>query len=306
MPTLLSLPDGRAVPVGDGETVLAAMASAGIALAHACGGQAKCSTCRLRIVDGLENCLPRTDAERTMSHRLRFGDDIRLGCQTRMTGDATVRRLVLDDADAALASEAVRSAGPASIGRLVRIAILFADIDGFTALSDALPAYDVVHLLDRHFDRLGGAVLRHGGVVGNTMGDGLMALFGLDDAPDAAPRAALAGLAILDEAARLAAYVREAYGRPYGVRVGLHEGEAVVGTIGSGAFRRETAIGDAINVASRIEQANKSLGTRYLVSEETLSSVAGVVETGRRFPVELRGKAGTHAVHEVLGPRRPS
>src|SRR3954468_10190872 len=91
--------DGRTAPIGDGETILRASLRAGIPHAHACGGQARCSTCRVQIVEGLDHCLPRNEREDALATRLHFAPEIRLACQTAVIGDVKLRRLVLDAED---------------------------------------------------------------------------------------------------------------------------------------------------------------------------------------------------------------
>src|SRR3954470_16734919 len=94
--------DRRTAPIDAHETILRASLRAGVPHAHACGGNARCSTCRVQIVDGLDACAPRTDKEHALAARLRFAPEVRLACQTTVAGDVTVRRLVLDQTDLTL------------------------------------------------------------------------------------------------------------------------------------------------------------------------------------------------------------
>ena len=302
MTTIRSLPDELDVLVPDGGTLLAALAAAGVPIARACGGNARCSTCRVRVVDGAASCAPRPDDERAMAERLGFDDATRLACRTRLTedagGDVTVRRLVLDALDEKLASRLVRQPGP--VGREVEVAVLFTDVAGFTSLSEALPAYDIVHLLDRWFSVAGPAIEENGGRIDNYMGDGLMAVF--DGAPEPASCAAVrAGLRLIAAAGDVDRYTHEVYGRPFTVRVGIHFGRVVIGTLGAAHNRRETAIGDAVNVAARLEAANKEVGSTVLVSGVVAEHTGGAFRFGRTATLTLKGKSGTHRVHEVLG-----
>ena len=83
MMKITCLPDRKEIDVRDGETILEATLRANLAHAHACGGQARCSTCRVWILEGLENCVARSDRERSLADRLRFGPEVRLACQTK-------------------------------------------------------------------------------------------------------------------------------------------------------------------------------------------------------------------------------
>src|SRR5574341_87284 len=124
------LPDEREVETSEAETILQASLRAGIPHAHACGGKARCSTCRVLILEGLEHCNPRNAKEKKLAERLHFGSEIRLACQTRITGEVKLRRPVLDEIDVELTSQIKAGAAPSSVGEEKKIAILFADISG--------------------------------------------------------------------------------------------------------------------------------------------------------------------------------
>ena len=320
MPSVYVLPDQRLVECRPAEAILPAALRARIPFAHACGGRASCSTCRVVVVEGWQACSERTPKERAIAERLGFNPEFRLACQTRISGDVTIRRLVLDDDDVELADirpRFGRRRAPApmqwafgglvnrrsrarSIGDEMQVAILFSDIRGFTSFSEALLPYDVIHELQRHLRMVRRAVERRGGVVTSYMGDGVMALFGLRDRRASSLRAVEAGQEILAQTDIRRQGLELLYGRSFDVNVGLHYGAAIVGTL-EGAPSSVTAIGDTVNMASRIEQANKDHGTRFLMSEATLAEVGDGVTVGRSFRCSLPGKAGEHMLVEVLG-----
>jgi adenylate cyclase len=302
MPRAYTLPDEQELELAEEETILHAALRAGIPFAHACGGRARCSTCRIRILAGQDHLRPRTRAEAVMAGRLRFDDDIRLACQTRITGEVRLRRLVLDQDDLALTSQLrLRGAPPAS-GRQKQLAILFADIRNFTPLAETLPAYDVIHLLNRFFLRMGRVVQQHGGTINAYLGDGFMALFGLEHPSNAALRATEAGVEMLSELDAMRAYLLPLGITGFRIGIGVHYGQAVVGGVGT-EHRRVTAVGDAVNVASRIEQANKPAGTAMLVSEAVYRQVASQVRVGREVDLTLPGKSGQFRLYEIVGLR---
>ncbi|HTA64426.1 MAG TPA: adenylate/guanylate cyclase domain-containing protein [Xanthomonadaceae bacterium] len=302
MPTIRMLPEDMLVEAADGETLLAAALRAGIAHAHACGGHARCSTCRVEVKVGIDGCAPRTSAELSLAERLGFDDTLRLACQTVAQTDLTIRRLVLDDDDIALVDQRRRGAAGTAVGEERELAILFSDIRGFTSFSEALPPHDVVHVLNRHFHAMGPPIARFGGYIDNYMGDGLMALFGLQDGEeDVALRAVQAGLAMLDALDALKPYLETAYGRSFEMGVGIHYGEVVVGSVGAIGRERVTAIGDAVNLASRIESANKIAGTRLLVSATVRDQIGPLLRIGRSLSVPIAGKSGEYRLCEVLG-----
>jgi adenylate cyclase len=320
MPNVYILPDQRLVDCGPGEAILSAALRAGVPFAHACGGHASCSTCRVVVLKGWEACAARTPKETAVAERLCFGPDFRLACQTKVAADVTIRRLVLDERDIELADIRTRFdfRRPRSsvqralarrrprlrpLGDEVAVAVLFADIRGFTAFAGALLPYDVIHVLQRQLDEMTLTVKRHGGVVTSYMGDGIMALFGPEQAR-ADRRAVVAGLEMLATTDRRGPQLQELYGRTFDLNVGLHVGTAIVGSVW-GAPDSVTAIGDTVNLASRIEQANKSFGTRFLMSAAAHAALGDEVSIGRTVQCELAGKAGSFELVEVLGMRAP-
>ena len=180
------------------------------------------------------------------------------------------------------------SSRPRPIGEQVRVAVLFADLRGFTTFSQALLPYDVIHELRRHLQQVTRAVERHGGEVTSYMGDGVMALFCPRDDPSSSLSAARAGIEMLVQAERRRGELDELYGRTVDLNVGLHCGPAIVGALW-GSPPSLTAIGDTVNLAARVEQANKDLATRFLTTEETSTELHHSLVIGRssaaRFPV---------------------
>ena len=299
MPLVKILPDIKQVELDAAETLLQASLRLGIPHTHACGGNARCSTCRCLITEGLDNCAPRNESERQMAERLNFTPEIRLACQTRITGPVSMRRLALDAADVELIKED-NAAPAASVGEEKRIAILFSDIRGFTTFSEGLPAYDVIHVLNRYFHEMGKVIQRNGGCIDNYIGDGIMALFGVQDPVDPARRAVTAGLEMLEALKQFSPYLMNLYGTSFRIGIGVHVGEAVVGSIGTGRSRRTTAIGDAVNFASRIESANKKANTSFLISEDTYKDVKDQVDVNAAVRLSIPGKTGEYNLYEVV------
>lgn len=301
MPDVFYILDQQTVKADPADTILQTSLRAGIPHAHACGGNARCSTCRVVILEGLEFCVARNDLEQKLADRLHFSPDIRLACQTTISEDVKVRRLVLDDEDLQLTDQRYVGAAPTSVGEEKRLAVLFSDIRGFTPFAEALPPYDVVHVLNRYFNDMGVVINRNGGQIDNYMGDGLMALFGLENEGGAALQAVTAGVEMLAATEHLKSYLEAICGRSFQIGVGIHYGEVVVGAIGAQSLKRVTAIGDAVNLASRIEAANKQAGTSLLVSEETCNEVKDRVQIGKTINATLPGKQGEYALYEVIG-----
>lgn len=302
MPRILYLPDQKEVEADSDETILQVSLRASIPHTHACGGKARCSTCRVVVEEGLAYCCDRNARERRLTERLHFTPEIRLACQTTVSGDITVRRIVWDEVDVALTSQLQPGVATAPIGEEKKIAILFADISGYTSFAEALPPYDVMHALNRYFHVMGQVITRNGGYISDYVGDGLLALFGLDDNTDAAFDAVKTGLEMLEELKKLNPYLQMMYKRTFDVRIGVHYGEVVVGTIGIAGTKKVAAIGDAVNLASRIEEANKEARTSFLISAEVVRELGDRVVLNRcGVEARLPGKSGTFRLYEVVG-----
>ena len=306
MPEITCEPDHVAVTFDGDVNLLATLVEAGVPITHLCGGKARCSTCRVKVGEGLAGLSPRTDQETAMAERLDFPPEIRLACQATAAASVRLRRLVLDKADAEMASQIGKHGLHGPIGREVEVAVLFADVAGYTTMAEALPAYDVVHMLNRFFAGASDVVEANGGRIDNYMGDAILALFGIDGEPAPTVAAIKSGLGVLEVARNLNHYVERIYGQTFGVRVGVDFGEVVFGLLGAEDTARETAIGDAVNVASRLQSANKEVGTDMLVSSDVARGCTNDVEFGRSFTLDLRGKVGRVTAHEVLGLRPPT
>jgi adenylate cyclase len=296
------LPDQRLVETNQASTLLEASLDAGIPHTHACGGNARCSTCRVMILAGQEHCSDRTDAEQVLADQLGFAPAMRLACQTAIAeqGQITLRRLSLDAEDSnEFFDQASGKFSPRLLGQEKKLAILFADIRGFTAFSEAVLPYDVIYVLNRYFQRVIPIITRNRGMVNVYMGDGFMALFGVENPHRAVERAIRAGVEMLQAVEALNPSLETLYGHRIRIGIGIHYGDTVIGTIGDPKNPSMTAIGDAVNLASRIEAANKKLGTQFLISETAYQEAGAQVIVNQRFDVEIPGKTGTYTLYEV-------
>ncbi len=293
-------PDETVVQLGTDETILDASLGAGIPHTHVCGGQARCSTCRVLVLDGLECCPPRNEREARIADQLNFGPELRLACQTVPTCDVTVRRLVLDPVDTELADQLNARGAAEAVGQEREIAVVFADLRDFTSFSERLLPYDVIHLLNRYFYEMGRATRRHDGRIASLTGDGLMAIFDVEDAPAAADRAVSAALSMQAALDELNPYVASLYGRTLRMGIGVHYGPAIVGALGVGEERTMTAIGDTVNTASRIEGATKDLNAGILMSEPAFRQLTLEIRTERHTGIRLSGKGDGHVLYEIV------
>jgi adenylate cyclase len=255
--------DGPTLLAPAGPTLLELSRAYRVPHASVCGGRARCSTCRVRIESTEAALSPITSAEGATLRRIHAEPDVRLACQLRPRGDMTVTRLVRPPDEArpgfATATEA------AGVERT--LAVLFLDIRGFTTLSEARLPYDTVFLLNRFFTEVGEALIASGGWIDKYLGDGLMALFGLNQPTDAACRAALAAAVGIDAALeRLNLELGEELAGPLKIGIGLHVGPLVLGRIGHTASAATTVIGPVVNVASRLEALTKEHDVQVVAS----------------------------------------
>ncbi|MCZ6577434.1 MAG: 2Fe-2S iron-sulfur cluster-binding protein, partial [Gammaproteobacteria bacterium] len=300
MAKVTSLPDNVDFDVNADETLLEAALRSGVTFAHACGGRAKCSTCRIWVIDGLEACSQRTAAEMSMAERLGFTSEVRLACQLRPEGKLRVRRLVLDETDLMMCSQLDRAVAT-RVGEAKNVTILFSDVVDSTSMSERLSPYDLMYLLNRYFVQVGDIIERNGGFIDRFIGDGVMAIFGIEDQPNAPLHAVNTALQILESADQIKPFFASMYDVEFDIRTGLHYGEAVIGSLGSIGHERVTAIGEVPNVASRIEAANKEAGTRLLISQALYDKVEDGVEVTDFVRVRLRGTSDRITLYEIAG-----
>jgi class 3 adenylate cyclase/nitrite reductase/ring-hydroxylating ferredoxin subunit len=290
-------PDKISTEISPDESILTAALRNGINHLHACGGSARCSTCRIQVVSGLENCNPRNELELKLADTHNFSDDVRLACQTTITGDVDIRRLLVDIEDLKFSTLNHKKLGP--IGSHRKVAILFADIQGFTPMSERMQSYDVMYVLNKYFDFAGKIINANGGEINNYIGDAFLAIFGLDDAGDEVFRAIKSGLEIQDNLITFAKTIEVNFNEEFKVRIGIHYGDAIIGMLGSRGTERLSVIGDTVNTAARVEAANKESDTFMLVSETAYEEVRDRVEVHDYIRVKLKGTSERSSLYEI-------
>jgi len=172
-----------------------------------------------------------------------------------------------------------------------RMTILFSDIRGFTSMSEKMSPEEVVTFLREYLTVMTDAVFKHGGTVDKYIGDAIMALYNVPfDQPDHAAQAVRTALAFQERLKPLAERFRAKYGTDLRCGVGIHTGDAVVGTIGAEQRLEYTAIGDTINLGSRLESITKDFHVSIVISESTYLEVQGQFLTPYLGEVTVKGK----------------
>jgi adenylate cyclase len=303
----LSYGNGRTVRVPKGLSVLEASLRNNVPHASVCGGRARCSTCRIRVI-GDCGALPEPSArEAFVLARVGATDpSIRLACQLRPTTDMSFFQLFLPSA----VSANTHASNPSRIGEERHLVSVFVDMRGSTRLAEKLLPFDTVFVVNRFLAAVSQAVIECGGRPNQFVGDGVLALFGLAADDQTASRQALKA------AARIAANVDELneflshdLREPIRFGIGIHGGEVIVGDIGYRDHMVFTALGDAVNVAARLQDMTKSLGCETVISEE-VRIAAGLSESdlpqqevtirGRTEPMMVRVVAETKILSALI------
>jgi adenylate cyclase len=284
----VSYPNDQVATVPLGFSVLEASRIAGIPHISVCGGRGRCSTCRVRVLEGHQRQQPPTPQERGTLARIKAGPNVRLACQFRPTHDVSVVPIMSTGRNGV--TSLVR-AGRAQ-GQEREVAVLFCDLRGFTSLAERRLPFDTVFILNRYFEVVGESVEDAGGYIDKFIGDGVLALFGLRTSPQEAARQALdAALRIKAGLARLNEDYASEFEHPLRIAMGLHAGPAIVGQMGYGQATSLTAVGDTINAASRLEGLAKELDAELVISQD-LATRAGLDLSDRdRQIVSIRGRA---------------
>ena len=285
----------------DDESILEATLAAGIEHTNACGGQGKCSTCRVSIIRGIDHCSDRTEAEKTIANQLKLPKEIRLACQTKIRGDIGIRRMVTDQMDMDIVKEQFTANSEIVIGSQQRLTMVFTDIENYTNLAEKFPAYDVVHVLGRYYKIMNDVIVKNRGIISDVAGDGILAVFGVDKDCENSVLDAIDSVREMNEKLELFNdYLQKNFNIQFGFRAGIHFGSVIVGPFDTGSMKKIAVIGDDVNYASRIESANKQLGTKLLLSEEAYDKVKNQYPDHRVHETSLKGKTGKYRLIELI------
>jgi adenylate cyclase len=298
----LSYGNGRTVRVPKGLSVLEASLRNNVPHASVCGGRARCSTCRIRVIGDCDKLPEPSKREAFVLNRVGAGADpaIRLACQLRPETDLSFFQIFLPQITAAT----LRTSSPTRIGEERYLVSMFVDMRGSTKLAEKRLPFDTVFIVNRFLGAVSQAVIECGGQPNQFVGDGQLALFGLGAAPQTACRQALRA------AAQIAVHVDElnqflSHDLPEPIRfgIGIHGGEVIIGDIGYRDHMVFTALGDAVNVAARLQDMTKSLACEVIVSEEVRNTAGLPADALPSHEVDIRGRAEAMVVRTVMSAR---
>ena len=197
----------------------------------------------------------------------------------------------------------------AAEGRRRVMTVLFCDLKGFTSLSEGMTPQGLVKVMNRYLSIMSEPIRTNRGIIDKYIGDGIMAYWGppFVDEADHAQFACLAALEMIERIERLRREIPELLGvrdtpmENCDLRIGIATGEALVGSIGSDVMMSYTVMGDVVNLASRLEGANKVYGTRNLVSERTIATAGTSLEVREIDRIVVAGQTRFEVVFEIVG-----
>jgi adenylate cyclase len=266
--------------------------------AAVCGGRGRCSTCRVRVTKGLDHLPPAAGDELIVLDHINAVPDTRLACQTRPRRDIHITPLLPPSAGP---REALRPGGVT--GKEVKGVFLFVDLRGSTKLGERNLPYDVVFILNEFFAEMAAALSTTDGRYAQFNGDGLMALYGLEGTFEMGCRNAVSGA--IEMFRRLDNLNQRFIGEldePLAIGVGIHGGDAIIGTMGPPATPILSAIGDNVNIAARLESETKNLGMPLVISEVVAEAAGLDLCTLKKSKATLKGRKESVQIFAALEP----
>jgi adenylate cyclase len=285
---------GRTISAPVGYSLLEALRDAGIPHASVCGGRARCTTCRVRIRRSAARLPPPEPIEAAALERIDAAADVRLACQLRPAADVDITPLLPPHV------------GPGATGtsrlpgREHSVAVMFVDVRDSSRLGEQRMPYDVFFILNRFFAEMAEALRETGGYYSTFNGDGLMALYGIETSLEQACRDALRGsIAIEKRLAAMNAALAHDLPQPLRAGIGIHAGDAIVGTMGPPATPLLSALGDTVNIAARLEAETKRRKCVLVVSADCARSSGLDLSQFAEHTVTVRGRGEPVTYHAI-------
>ncbi len=297
----LSYGNGRTVRVPKGLSVLEASLRHNVPHASVCGGRARCSTCRIRIIGDHQDLPEPSPREAFVLGRVGAADpSIRLACQLRPESDLSFFQLFLPHTE----SSDSHGSNPTRIGQERYLVSMFVDMRGSTKLAEKRLPFDTVFIVNRFLGAVSQAVLESGGQPNQFVGDGMLALFGLASSRQEACRQALrAASLIAANVDELNKFLEHDLREPIRFGIGINGGEVIVGDIGYRDHMVFTALGDPVNVAARLQDMTKALSCEAVISDEVRVTAGISADVLPQHEVAIRGRNEPMVVRSVAEAR---
>lgn len=291
----------KPVTVCRGQSILQASLAAGIPHFHACGGNAECSTCRVLVLDGMENLSAANASEKALSESVGLPANMRLACQAKVLGSPVrVRRIILDETDLPVYIREEISNDAKQLGQKKELVLFFLDIRNFTPFVESYLPFDAVHVMRAVHTIFNLVIGKYNGVIVDTAGDGFYAVFGLEtNLQQASGDAIKAGYAIHKELKRFnETYLQPYFGTEFEIGIGVNCGEVIVGEVLVGQKSHLSVMGLAVNIAARIQETTKRLGNSFIVSADVMKN-SGLAIKGKKRTIRLKGLQEVLKVHMI-------
>ncbi|MEO9021199.1 MAG: adenylate/guanylate cyclase domain-containing protein [Ginsengibacter sp.] len=294
----------KLVPISEDETILHASLKAGIPHYHACGGNAKCSTCRVLVLDGMENLSEINEKEYALRKRILLPKNVRLACQTHVTGEPVLlKRIIRDKTDIHLYVHRIDEEERHQIGEEKELALFFLDIRDFTPFMEKSLPFDVIHIISRLYLLFEKVIKRFKGEIIETAGDGLYAVFGFETTlEDAASNAYHAATNIFKELRDFNKdYLDPYFSHPVNVGIGIHAGKVIMGSIEVNKKDQLKIMGFPVNIAARLQGATRELNNNFIVSSYFYSLIKCEPVAGK-VRISLKGISEGQEVYLLGAP----
>jgi len=268
---------------------------------HECGGSGQCTTCRIRVIEGLQNITPRTRKERETAQLRKWDPSIRLACQCYVKDDITIQRLVLYSSEI---NKLQLETLPEGTAEERAIAILFCDIRGFTKIASENKTFDTAYILNRFYTVLGDPILINNGIIYQYVGDEIIGLFGVTGGMrnKNCKDAVRAALGMQYAIKRLNRMELVDFDTEIKIGIGINYGRAFIGHLGHPKHKQFAVVGDPVNTASRIQSFNKEVGTNILISESIYKGFPeNTLNIGGEYSNQMSGHEHETKLYELTG-----
>ena len=285
---IVQYPEGKDIKIPKGVSVLEASRIAGIPHVSVCGGKGRCTTCRVKIISGLDNVNEPNSHEASIIKRLGFENDVRLACQLKPTKNISVLPLLNPE------TKEIKARTPVGLsGKEKETVVVFIDLREFTKLSEKKLPYDVVYILNKYYSVCGEIIENNKGRLDKFIGDGIMAIFDGSQSSSENSKNSIKAAKLISKAIKdLNNQMKIDFAEELRFGIGIHKGNTIVGMMGYGETVTETVVGDNVNIASRLEELNKKYKTELVVSKDVLEAAKINTKQFTSEKIKIRGRSG--------------